>query len=78
MPEYHRFAHRQRIEFVHAYDIAAVAAARGRFDGQTFTKAEDTKDRVKTSETRLFRELFTGREKLLMTARLPGAKQIAG
>ena len=36
--EYHRFAHRQRIEFVQAYDEAAVAAARGRFDGSAFSK----------------------------------------
>jgi hypothetical protein len=37
--EYHRFAHRQRIELVQAYDEAAVAAARGRFDGSEFSKA---------------------------------------
>ena len=37
--EYHRFAHRQRIEFVQAYDEAAVAAVRGRFDGSEFSKA---------------------------------------
>jgi hypothetical protein len=37
-PEYHRFAHRQRIELVQAYDEAAVAAVRGRFDGSEFSK----------------------------------------
>ena len=37
-PEYHRFAHRQRIELVHAYDIEKVNAAKGRFTGQDFTK----------------------------------------
>jgi hypothetical protein len=37
-PAYHRFAHRQRIELVDAYDEAAVAAHRGRFDGEDFTK----------------------------------------
>ena len=37
--EYHRFAHRQRIELVHAYDIDEVKAARGRFDGSDFTRA---------------------------------------
>ena len=36
-PAYHRFAHRQRIELVHAYDEARVQASRGRFDGTDFT-----------------------------------------
>jgi len=36
---YHRFAHRYRIELVHAYDEAAVRARLGRFDGRDFTKA---------------------------------------
>jgi hypothetical protein len=36
-PAYHRFAHRQRIELVHAYDEAGVLAHRGRFDGSDFT-----------------------------------------
>jgi len=36
-PAYHRFAHRQRIELVHAYDEARVEANRGRFDGNDFT-----------------------------------------
>lgn len=36
---YHRFAHRHRVELVHAYDEAAVRAHRGRFDGSDFTKA---------------------------------------
>ena len=31
---YHRFAHRQRIELVHAYDIATARAALGRFTGR--------------------------------------------
>src|SRR5436190_7222398 len=35
--EYHRFAHRQRIELVQAYDRAAVEAARSRFDGTDFS-----------------------------------------
>ncbi len=38
-PQYHRFAHRQRIELVHGYDIASVSAAMGRFDGSDFSKA---------------------------------------
>jgi glycosyl hydrolase family 123 len=36
---YHRFAHRQRIELVHAYDIRAAQAALGRFNGADFTRA---------------------------------------
>ena len=36
---YHRFAHRHRIELVHAYDEAAVRASQGRFDGTDFTRA---------------------------------------
>jgi hypothetical protein len=38
-PQYHRFAHRNRIELVHAYDEAAVRASQGRFDGSDFTRA---------------------------------------
>jgi SSS family transporter len=33
---YHRFAHRHRVELVHAYDKAKVEAHRGRFDGSDF------------------------------------------
>jgi hypothetical protein len=36
---YHRFAHRQRVELVHAYDPASVLASLGRFDGSDFTPA---------------------------------------
>lgn len=39
-PQYHRFAHRNRIELVHAYDMNSVSAALGRFDGTDFTKAK--------------------------------------
>jgi hypothetical protein len=35
-PVYHRFAHRQRIELVHDYDLESVRAAAGRFDGRDF------------------------------------------
>ena len=37
--EYHRFAHRQRIELVQSYDIAGVKAQSGRFDGTDFSRA---------------------------------------
>ncbi|HEY8560340.1 MAG TPA: glycoside hydrolase domain-containing protein [Pyrinomonadaceae bacterium] len=36
---FHRFAHRQRVEFVHAYTIEAANAARARFTGEAFTQA---------------------------------------
>jgi hypothetical protein len=36
--EYHRFAHRQRIELVHAYNVATATAAKRRFTGQDFTR----------------------------------------
>ena len=32
-PAYHRFAHRQRVELVHAYDEARVRASLGRLNG---------------------------------------------
>ena len=38
-PEYNRFAHRQRVELVHDYNIGTATAAKGRFSGQDFTKA---------------------------------------
>jgi len=38
-PEYHRFAHRNRIELVHAYDQGRVEASASRFDGKDFTAA---------------------------------------
>jgi hypothetical protein len=37
-PAYHRFAHRHRVELVHAYDEARVEASRGRFDGSDFRR----------------------------------------
>src|SRR5207247_1850993 len=36
---YHRFAHRQRVELVHAYDETKVRGHPGRFGGADFTKA---------------------------------------
>jgi hypothetical protein len=35
---YHRFAHRHRVELVHAYDETTLAAASGRFSGADFTR----------------------------------------
>ena len=36
--EYHRFAHRQRIELVYGYSIDTATGAKGRFNGDDFTK----------------------------------------
>lgn len=36
-PQYHRFAHRHRIELVQAYEVDSASAARGRFLGGDFT-----------------------------------------
>jgi hypothetical protein len=38
--EYHRFAHRHRVELTHGYSIEMVKAAMGRFTGADFTKAK--------------------------------------
>ena len=35
---YHRFAHRHRVELVHAYDETTLQAAWGRFSGADFTR----------------------------------------
>ena len=37
---YHRFAHRHRVELVHAYDEARLTAAMGRFSGADFTRGQ--------------------------------------
>jgi hypothetical protein len=37
-PLYHRLAHRNRVELVHAYDERTLAAARDRFSGADFTR----------------------------------------
>jgi hypothetical protein len=37
-PLYHRFAHRNRVELVHAYDERTLEAARDRFSGADFTR----------------------------------------
>ena len=36
---YHRFAHRQRVELVHGYDMESARAAMGRFRGEDFSAA---------------------------------------
>ncbi len=38
-PQYHRFAHRNRVELVHAYSLGSAEATMSRFSGTDFTKA---------------------------------------
>ncbi len=38
-PQYHRFAHRNRVELVHGYSVNSAGAAMGRLSGADFTKA---------------------------------------
>jgi len=49
--EYNRFAHRQRIELVHEYNIETATAARTRFNGQDFKKARGYEGPAKVSVT---------------------------
>src|SRR5688500_15904348 len=37
-PAYHRFAHRHRVELVHAYDEQTLPQVMGRFSGADFTR----------------------------------------
>ena len=39
-PEFHRFAHRHRVELVHAYNPSSASEHAGRFRGSDFTAAQ--------------------------------------
>ena len=39
-PQYHRFAHRQRVELVQAYDVESARSSMGRFTGTDFSKVK--------------------------------------
>jgi hypothetical protein len=58
--EFHRFAHRHRVELVHAYDEAAVSANRGRFDGSDFTRAHGYEGPGEGDGTRIVPRSFYG------------------
>jgi hypothetical protein len=62
--EYHRFAHRQRIELVQAYDKAAVEAAKGRFDGTDFSSARGYEGPGENVGTQIIPRTFYGPGKL--------------
>lgn len=40
LPAYHRFAHRNRVEFVNGYSLSAVQSNVGRFNGNNYTTAQ--------------------------------------
>lgn len=58
--EYHRFAHRQRIELVHEYDIAKVKAAMGRFSSADFTRARGYEGPGESVGNRIIPRTFYG------------------
>jgi hypothetical protein len=62
--EYHRFAHRNRIELVNAYDIEAARAARGRFTGDDFTRARGYEGPGEGVGNRIIPRTFYGPGKL--------------
>ena len=70
---YNRFAHRQRVELVHAYDEADAAAAWDRFSGADFTRAARLcRAPVKASATCSYRAVFTVRGAISTIGRPPG------
>jgi len=62
--EYHRFAHRQRIELVRAYDKTAVEAARSRFDGTAFSTAHGYEGPGESVGNKLIPRTFYGPGKM--------------
>jgi hypothetical protein len=57
---YHRFAHRNRVEFVDAYDAAAARAAQGRFDGSAFTSGRGYQGPGEATGNRILPATFYG------------------
>lgn len=76
--EYHRFAHRQRIELVQAYDKAAVEAARARFAGTDFSNDRGYEGPGKMSGTRSSRAPSMVQARFLMSVPVPGVKRMIG
>jgi hypothetical protein len=62
--EYHRFAHRNRVELVNAYDIESARAARGRFTGEDFTRAKGYEGPGERTGDRVIPRTFYGPGKL--------------
>ena len=78
-PAYHRFAHRQRVELVHAYDEAQVTAALGRFDGTRLHAGERLRGpgRGRRQHHRA-PELLRSRAAPTRSARAPGRRPTPG
>jgi hypothetical protein len=62
--EYHRFAHRNRVELVDAYDIESARAALGRFTGDDFTRARGYEGPGEGVGNRIIPRTFYGPGKL--------------
>ena len=58
--EYHRFAHRNRIELVNAYTVKSARAARGRFTGGDFTPARGYEGPGEGTGNRIIPRTFYG------------------
>jgi hypothetical protein len=58
--EYHRFAHRNRVELVDAYSIGSARAARGRFTGEDFTPARGYEGPGEGTGNRIIPRTFYG------------------
>src|ERR1044072_4209960 len=62
--EYHRFAHRNRVELVNAYDVESARAARGRFTGEAFTREKGYEGPGEGTGNRIIPRTFYGPGKL--------------
>ncbi len=58
--EYHRFAHRNRVELVGAYNVESASAARGRFTGEDFTPARGYEGPGEGTGNRIIPRTFYG------------------
>jgi hypothetical protein len=58
--EYDRFAHRQRIELVHGYNIESATAAKDRFNGEAFTRGRGYEGPGEGTGNRIIPRTFYG------------------
>ena len=59
-PQYHRFAHRQRVELVYGYDIATAKSAKDRFTGHAFTRKDGYEGPGESVGNRIIPRTFYG------------------
>ena len=59
-PGFHRFAHRQRVEFVHAYDIESISDKMDMFSGQDFTPEKNYEGPGENTGYRIVPRTFYG------------------